>query len=403
MQTVSDRLKDKVRFLVGNAGLADKMPQTAALVPFDDKVTGFLEDLSHELMSDSTAKSYSDITTFAFGIRRSSLSAIKERFTGGSNNLRLGRGTAFHIAPSNVPLNFAYSLTAGLLAGNANIVRIPAREFPQTDIVINAINTVLERHEDMKPYLLLVKYERDKDINDAFSALADARIVWGGDNTINELRRSPIPPRAVEITFADRYSLAVIDSGAYLSSANKERTALAFYNDTYLSDQNACTSPKLVVWSGPDAEQASDVFWKELHGIVKSKYDFKAIQAVDKLTNTLKTALAIPGCRAVAGEDNLITRIRIPRLSPSVLDCGFHSGSFLEYMCGDITELYPVCNDKRVQTIGYIGKCEMFDPLLKMGIKGVDRIVPVGKTMDFDLIWDGYDLISSLTRIVGYL
>ena len=47
MQTVSDRLKDKVRFLVGNVGLADKMPQTAALVPFDDKVTGFLEDLSH--------------------------------------------------------------------------------------------------------------------------------------------------------------------------------------------------------------------------------------------------------------------------------------------------------------------------------------------------------------------
>ena len=43
----------------------------------------------------------------------------------------------------------------------------------------------------------------------------------------------------------------------------------------------------------------------------------------------------------------------------------------------------------------------MFDTLLDAGIKGVDRIVPVGKTMDFDLFWDGYDLYSCLTRVVA--
>ena len=42
----------------------------------------------------------------------------------------------------------------------------------------------------------------------------------------------------------------------------------------------------------------------------------------------------------------------------------------------------------------------MFDALLESGIKGIDRIVPVGQTMDFDLIWDGYDLSRDLTRVV---
>ena len=34
------------------------------------------------------------------------------------------------------------------------------------------------------------------------------------------------------------------------------------------------------------------------------------------------------------------------------------------------------------------------------GIKGIDRIVPIGSTMEFDLVWDGYDLTRELTRVV---
>ncbi len=48
----------------------------------------------------------------------------------------------------------------------------------------------------------------------------------------------------------------------------------------------------------------------------------------------------------------------------------------------------------------YIGNKDMFQPVLTSRIKGVDRIVPIGKTMDFDLIWDGYNLLSYLTKFV---
>ena len=39
--------------------------------------------------------------------------------------------------------------------------------------------------------------------------------------------------------------------------------------------------------------------------------------------------------------------------------------------------------------------------LLATGVRGIDRIALVGKTMDFGLIMDGYDLVSRLTRVVA--
>ena len=59
-----------------------------------------------------------------------------------------------------------------------------------------------------------------------------------------------------------------------------------------------------------------------------------------------------------------------------------------------------MCFDNRVQTIGMIGDRNLLLPLLHSGIQGIDRVTDVGHTMDFDLIWDGYDLSSSLTRTI---
>ena len=66
-------------------------------------------------------------------------------------------------------------------------------------------------------------------------------------------------------------------------------------------------------------------------------------------------------------------------------------------------ELKPICDDTHCQTVSYIGDRKMFLPLLEAGIRGVDRIVPIGKTMDFDLIWDGYNLYERLTRTISLI
>ena len=37
---------------------------------------------------------------------------------------------------------------------------------------------------------------------------------------------------------------------------------------------------------------------------------------------------------------------------------------------------------------------------LKNNLFGIDRVVPIGKALDMNLIWDGYDVINSLSRII---
>ena len=37
-----------------------------------------------------------------------------------------------------------------------------------------------------------------------------------------------------------------------------------------------------------------------------------------------------------------------------------------------------------------------------MHIRGIDRVVPIGKTLDISTIWDGYDIISQLSRYIKY-
>ena len=243
-----------------------------------------------------------------------------------------------------------------------------------------------------------VTEKRDKKINDYFSSICDVRIIWGGDDTIAELRKSAIATRAKEITFADRYSLAVIDADAYLREGNMERVALDFYNDTYLSDQNACKSPRVVVWLGQRVSEARELFWKELFKLVESKYHFQTIQGVDKLSQLYISATQYGQVTIENGYNNLLYRVNVDKLRPELMKYRGNSGYFYEYSCCDIMELGELCNDTHCQTVCVVGERTVIKPLLDSGIKGVDRVVPVGHTMDFDLLWDGYDLVEELTR-----
>lgn len=396
---------DRLGYLVGSKDTLRGIYGTTAKRPFDGTVIDFLNDVSKALMANQEVKAFSDVVTFAFWIRKASTAKLKEQFDKHDENIHLGRGVAFHIAPSNVPVNYAYSLAAGLLTGNANVVRVPSKDFPQVRIINKAINDTLsvEIHAEMRDYICLVRYDRSREINDLLSAICDTRIIWGGDATIAELRKSPLGPRAGEITFADRFSIAVIDSDCYLERTDKQKIAEDFYNDTYLTDQNACTSPRMVVWMGSQTARAKEVFWENLHALVRKKYAFQPIQGVNKRTSGYLLAAAYEGVKIEAGPDNLIVRVRVPKIFNDLMDLKDNSGYFFEYDCGDALALKNLCDDVRCQTVAYIGDRKMIAPLLESGIKGIDRIVPVGQTMDFSFIWDGYDLYERLTRTVRIL
>ena len=113
--------KSDMIYLFGAENL-QKLP----MQPFDPRVCEFLDALSKKIRKDEEANLYSDILTFAFWIRRSNLMKMKEAYR---EELRVGKGIVFHIAPSNVPINFAYTFVFGLLSGNANVVNASSKDF----------------------------------------------------------------------------------------------------------------------------------------------------------------------------------------------------------------------------------------------------------------------------------
>ena len=113
------------------------------LAPFAEEVLSFLSDLSALLMKTPTARPYPDVITFAFFCRRAHLEQLRSQYQDALDN-RLGCGLSFHIAPSNVPINFAYSLVSALLAGNACIVKASSQDFAQTRIVCSAMDVLLK-------------------------------------------------------------------------------------------------------------------------------------------------------------------------------------------------------------------------------------------------------------------
>lgn len=370
---------------------------------FSSECISLLSEWSKKILIHPQIKNYPDAATFGFYIRKANLNKLKEKFKP-NQGISMGKGLVFHIAPGNVPVNFAYSLVAGLLAGNVNIVKVSSKSFVQVDLLIECLISILNTNEfnHFINRILLIRYDRNTEINTYLSQLCDVRIIWGGDQTIQEIRKSPIPPRAIEITFANRYSIAIINSDQYLNSPDKKNIALNFYNDTYLFDQNACTSPHLIIWQGSTNQNklAQDLFWDELEKILELKdYNLQPVMSVDKLTNFYLQAATFGNIHKHTLGGNNIWRVTNNTIPKHIENFKCNNGYFNEINITHIDEILPLINSK-YQTLSYFGfeKEELSNFIAQYKPSGIDRIVPFGRTMDFSLIWDGYNLISSLSR-----
>lgn len=368
-------------------------------VPFIDEVIDFLSSLSGALLKDRASRMYPDVITFAFFCRKGNLLKLKEGYT--DDAIRLGRGIIFHIAPSNVPINFGYSLISGLLAGDCNVVRCSNKDFPQVDIVIKNMLIVAESFPQIAKRIAVVRYEHTSQANDYFSSICQARVIWGGDETIARIRKCELPSRSFDVTFADRYSFAIINADGMVKEQNMSDVAGRFYNDTYLFDQNACSAPHLVVWTGSDdnKKKAKDSFWQALHEeVIKKQYHFQPVMAVDKITAFYRQSQAMD-IETVPAEDNLLVRVKLNALSTDIDDYRCKCGYFSEYDARDIKEIVPIIKYK-YQTMAYYGFSydELRSFVVDNRLIGIDRIVPFGKTTDFSLSWDGYDLVHTLSR-----
>jgi hypothetical protein len=403
---MKEKLTD-IEFLSPKDPDMDNLVQIPGEEPFSENAIAYLDALSHILNKDPRAKNYPDIATFAFFCRKGNLLQLKKKYLH-EKSLRLGRGLVFHITPLNMPVTFAYSLVFGIISGNVNIVKVSSKKYAQADIILNAL---YELSKESK-YLLfskrnaLISYNAESSATSYFSSICDVRIIWGGNATIDDVRKNKLPPHSFDVTFADRYSLCVINADKFVNEKSPEQVASGFYNDTYLFDQNACSSPQLIVWLGSieNVEIAKRKFWNNVYDLAKARYILQPHSAVDKLTTFYYQAVQSEGIKKADMPDNLIWRTELKDLSKDIDKYRCNCGYFSEYKASSLRELSEIFS-KKFQTLSYYGieKGELIQFITQLKPMGIDRIVPIGKTTHFSLTHDGFNLIDTLSREIEVL
>ena len=386
-----------IEYLVGSKNISKR-----SVLPYDNNICDFLSDLSNELNSNRESKNYPDIRTLAFWCRRQNINNLKKKFL--SYETRVGLGLIFHITPSNVPTNFAYSLIFGLITGNSNIIKVPTQNFSQVGIICKSINKLLKKkYRSISKMISIIRYSDNDDYTKKISSICNARLIWGGDNSIKNIRKFPLNQRALDIAFADRYSFCVMNTSEVMKLDKKEITRLVekFYNDTYLVDQNACSSPHLIVWLGKKVDKARNKFWKHLQYHVNKKYILTETASVDKYTQLCGHILTLSNLKNYELYNNSIYTTFLKKLDKNIHKLRGKWGFFYEYNINDLNKMKSYINNK-YQTLTYFGisKDILKNFVLKNRLEGIDRIVPIGQALDISFFWDGYDLNRTLSRVV---
>ena len=132
------------------------------------------------------------------------------------------------------------------------------------------------------------------------------------------------------------------------------------------------------------------------------RYPIEPVVAVDKLTAAFRAAAALPGAAIAPMPDNTVVRVQVSALTPDIDGHRCAGGFFVEYAAETLDGLIPVVK-RKYQTLSYLGlEPEALRRFVRENaLWGVDRIAPVGHTMDFALTWDGYDLIRTLSRRIS--
>ena len=391
---------NKVNYLVGSEDY-----ETKPFKPYNKITCAFLAEFSKKLNLQKDINEISDLKALAFWCRKKNIEYLIKKNL--SNEIRIGLGLIFHITPSNIATNFIYSLFFGLLTGNSNVVKISSKKTIQSEIICKCLNLILKQKKflKLKKRIVIIRYENNDNYTKNISRKCNLRVIWGGDETIKKIRKFELNPSSTDITFADRSSICIIDSNSIikLDSFNLSILVEKFYNDTYLVDQNACSSPHIIFWKGKKNVNkiAQKKFWDKLYALVIRKYNLEESSAVEKYTLLCKKINFLRNNCNFIKYENYIYILKLKKLVNNLDELRGKWGLFYEYETSDLNKISLFLN-KKFQTLTYFGldknicKKIVVDNLTD----GIDRIVPIGQALDISLNWDGFDLNKSLTRVV---
>ena len=204
--------------------------------------------------------------------------------------------------------------------------------------------------------------------------------------------------------FPNRNSFCILNLNE-LSKKNENeiiKICNGFYNDTFLVDQNACSSPHLIYWVGKKNKKIINFFWKSLKKVIAEK-NYKSFFSgsyykYNKLCNEI---INLGNFDNFDNYENFYC-INLKKNSFNLNDLISKLGYFYQIQVNNINEVFKNV-DSFTQTMTYYGfqKETIEKNYRKFHLKGIDRIVPIGQALTIEFNWDGYDLFNSMTRTIS--
>lgn len=388
---------DEARELMAEIGSASE-----DLVVGDDRCVDALSSVSRTLRRTTNAPPAWQ--ALAYWLREAPLrSALDQmRIATPPDRHRVPRGIIFHVPPTNVDTMAIYTWALACLAGNGSIVRISTRATGATKELVAAVMEALDRHPGVKSSVRFVTYGHEDDITREFSR-ADLRMLWGGDSSVQSLKRVPSDPRSLDLPFVDRFSLAAFKASAILSAPSEalREVVHGLWNDAYWFDQMGCSSPRCLVFVGNDSEAGeaeqtlldalADYASRRGYLIPPSAVMEKFVSAVELLGEGRAATARFVSPHVTSA---LLVSGELPRQTPGG---GFFSTirtPLLRNLADDLI--------RKDQTLTHFGfaKEELTELVEACRSRTPDRIVPVGAALAFDFVWDGINLLDLMTRTV---
>ena len=229
-----------------------------------ERLVALMDDFSGRLLRDQRTRALEGVMFLSAWLRRPNLESLLRLNLHGNPAYLDGfvpEGRHFLAAKphglvamwmaGNVSTLPMFSLVPALLTKNVCLVKLAD---PDAEGMARLLAVLADseaeglRGQDLLDAFAVVWFDyHRRDLNEAMSLAADAKIIWGGAAAIQAITRLPRQEHCVEIVFGPKYSLGVL--GVKLCEGNShalDEAIAAFVRDIAAFDQRACSSPQTI-------------------------------------------------------------------------------------------------------------------------------------------------------------
>jgi len=316
------------------------------------------------------------------------------------------RGIVCHWVASNVPTLSFFSLVMGVLSKNGNVLKVSEEN---KDVLIALIKGLSDLKvdvdgreysgRDIAKAISVVSFEsRETAHSEAFSLIADCKIIWGGGDSVRSITALPQKETCEVIPFGPKYSFGVFDRGS-VEGADFRAALRKTLQDVLLFDQMACSSPQVLFFekSGKPLREIAQIMQEEFGHLPQHLLGRPIPQYIASRIVNARGMYMLSDDKDVVAPEGLDWTILISR------DPGFeepiHGGCIFIKEVEDINEVLPHIT-RKIQAIVLVTVDEKRgEAFAKIATeRGADRIVLPGAAHDFVLPWDGVMALNRLVR-----